>query len=142
MSLLPLETAIVARVQAQVQPLGLKTEAFPERPEDYHLTHPVGAVLVVYGGSTNGAVITEAPLSYERHIQSSLCLMLRGLRAPTGVYAVLEALRAALDGWTPDGYRRGRVVKDVFIGNNDGTWIYELTFEATTQVVRPITDWN
>lgn len=142
MTLQDQETAIIAKLEAQTGPLGIPTEPFPERPAEYRLTHPIGKVLVIYGGSTNGPEITSEPISFERDSSWSISLLLRGLRTPQGVYPILDALCLALDSWTPPGCRRARVLKVTFQGNNDGVWVYEITFEATDLVVRPITSWS
>ena len=142
MTIQDLEPLITAQVALGLVSFGIPVEAFPERPAEYRLTHPVGKVLVIYSGSNHGPEITEEPISYERVTSWTLALMVRGLKAPKGAYAALEAAVAAIDAWTPPGCRRARVTKDGFIANNDGVWIYEITFQATFLVVRPVSSWS
>ena len=142
MTIQDLEPLITAQLALGMAALGIPVEAFPERPAEYRLTHPIGKALVIYSGSTNGPEITDMPISYERETSWTLALMVRGLKVPKGAYAAVEAGIAAMDAWTPPGCRRARVAKDAFMGNNDGVWVYEITFQATFLVVRHVSSWS
>ena len=112
MTIQDLEPLITAQLALGMAALGIPVEAFPERPAEYRLTHPIGKALVIYSGSTNGPEITDMPISYERETSWTLALMVRGLKVPKGAYAAVEAGIAAMDAWTPPGCRRARVAKD------------------------------
>ena len=142
MTLQDLENMILGQLATTLTPFGIPVEPFPEKPAEYRMTHPIGKVLVIFSGFTNGPEITDAPHSHERNSAWSISLLLRGLRTPKGVYPVLEALGHALDPWTPPGCRRARSSKVTFMGNNEGVWVYDLTFEATDLVLYPITSWS
>ena len=45
----PIIDAVVEHLQAAIP--WVSVEAFPERPSEYQFIHPVGAILVGYGGS-------------------------------------------------------------------------------------------
>lgn len=49
MNVLPVIDAVVARLKEKLP--GLSVEYFPEKPAEYRLNHPVGALLVSYAGS-------------------------------------------------------------------------------------------
>jgi hypothetical protein len=125
-NVLALETDLVAKVQALMQPLGLKAEAYPDRPETYPFTHPVGVVLVLYRGSTYGPPKATDVMTQGRDLDYELTVLVRNLRSHQGAYPVLDALRGGLAGWMAPGAIQGaRLGRDGFQSRNEGgVWQY------------------
>lgn len=154
-----LETNIVARLSAaltlpdQAHPK-VEVRAWPDKPSNYRMTHPHGAVLVIYRGGpfTHGATAGQL-VTYEDIFE--LGLISRTLREPNapgdalgvGIYDLLETCRAALLGWTPpEASGAVRMIGVDFDGYVEGTWGYSqrLAVPQTTVANRhgPIGPWN
>ena len=128
-----LETALETQVRTLVTPLGLKVEVFPEAPDNYVLTHSIGAVLVVYKGSAYGEPRATDLVVQDREMDYELTILIRNLRKHQGAYAVLEALRVGLAGWMAPGANRGtRLVKDGFVNHQEGVWHWALGLRIPT----------
>lgn len=71
MNVLPVLDAVLARLREKLPQL--QVEYFPEKPAEYRLNHPVGALLLSYAGSRfdrpddTGAVIQSPDYPALRH---------------------------------------------------------------------------
>lgn len=71
MNVLPVLDAVLARLREKLPQL--QVEYFPEKPAEYRLNHPVGALLLSYAGSRfdrpddTGAVIPVSDYPALRH---------------------------------------------------------------------------
>ena len=128
--------AIVERL-AETLP-DLQVEPFPDAPEDYQLYHPVGAALVLYGGSKYGAPEGTGALLQERRAEIDIALLIRNLRGPAGANNHLDAIRLALAGWWPEGLGRSAALRptaDRFVSHDNGVWRFEISFTCAYPVV-------
>lgn len=124
-----LETRIVNRLKAKITDVAV--EGFPEKPSQYTLTHPKGALLVHYHGSAYGPNKATDIVHQDRRPQFEVTIVMRQLRAHGGAYGYLDLVRAALAGFKPiDGAKKMRVVRDQFISETDGIWQYAIRFET------------
>ena len=138
-----MEAALVQRVRQALTPAGaahpiVDVASWPDKPDSYRVSHPVGAVLVVYQGSA--VERAQGQLMPVQHT-FALRLLTRTLRHPStntdqaragsGTYQLLMACRLALTGWKPAADCDPMVVlRTGFADYVDGVWHHELT--ATT----------
>lgn len=125
MPVLPVIDALVAHLQTDFP--HFQVDYFPQKPAEFRLNHPTGALLVSYAGSrfdkpqALGAVIQTQTLS--------LCVtvVFRQLNGKQGALAVLDALRQTLGGLELPHCRRGLwLTRESFLGESQGLWQYAL----------------
>ncbi|WP_298438059.1 Gp37 family protein [Geobacter sp.] len=137
----PVEDAIIARLKAQLP--AILVQPYPDNPEIWEPTHPVGALLVRYSDGEyslprdTGVVVQERDLMFE----ITLALWsLRGKSGQGGLYSYLEAVRVALTGFVPPHCSRKMTpVAEEFVGRGGGLknksqrlWQYAITFKTST----------
>ena len=96
-------------------------EYFPEKPAEYRLNHPVGALLVSYAGSRFDKPNDIGAVLQTQTIQLCVTVVFRQLNGKRGAIDVLDAVRRI---W---------LTREVFIGEVKGLWQYALDF-ATESV--------
>jgi len=125
-----LESEIVARLAAKVA--ALPTQAYPDNPDTFSLMSKAGMILVHYGGSTYGPLLSTDPVVQERRTSWNIVIVVRNLREHTGAYEVLDAVRAAIIGWKPSDGDKAIPVKEEYINETSGIWQYGITIEIPT----------
>lgn len=132
MNVLPVIDAVVARLKETLP--GLSVEYFPEKPAEYRLNHPVGALLVSYAGSRFDKPDDIGAVIQPQTLQLCVTVVFRQLNGKRGAIDVLDILRRILGGYTPPHCRRRIwLTREVFIGEVNGLWQYALDF-ATESV--------
>jgi len=132
MNVLPVIDAVVTRLQEKLPTL--QVEYFPEKPADYRLNHPQGALLVSYTGSRFDRPNDIGAVIQSQTLQLCVTVVFRQLNGKTGAIAVLDVIRCILGGYTPPNCRRRIwLTREVFIGEVKGLWQYALDF-ATESV--------
>ncbi|MBP2844462.1 Gp37 family protein [Dickeya oryzae] len=127
MDVSPIVDAVVSRLREKLPTLHI--EYFPEKPADYRLNHPTGAVLVSYAGSRFGKPEDVGAMLQAQTVTFNATVVFRQLNGRHGAVAVLDVLRRVLCGYKPPGCNRKIwLVRDVFIGNVAGLWQYALDF--------------
>lgn len=132
-----IETAIVERL-VQALPK-LRVEPFPDDPDKYTLRHAHGAVLVGYRGGVYGAEEAGGPVVQPRRMEFDMTVLTRNLRDHGGAYGHVDAVRIALTGFRPAGWRKMVAVRERFLALRDGVWRYAITM-ATSGVVMEIAE--
>lgn len=133
---------VIAQTVAALIPVAgtkprLAVELYPDSPETYRLTHPVGALLVrqvgdVYeppqaSGMRSGGLTGQRARPQERVLVLRVTLMFRQLNGRDGITAVLDELKDALWGFMPEGSRGPlHFVGSEHIGVADGIWEHAL----------------
>jgi hypothetical protein len=138
-----LEQALLDRARTLVAPFGLVLEPFPEDPDAYTMTHPKGAVLVVYKGSTYGQALATDAMVQTRAMGFELVILVRNLRKHQGAYGVIDALRQGLAGWQPpQAGRAARITRDEFRGREGSVWQWAVAVEipALSIPIDPVED--
>jgi len=92
--------SIIERLQAEYGQQ-LDVAFFPQDPDNYHLAHPVGAVLVGYARSQFGGEQASDATWVERQLTLPLTLVFCQLHGADGVIGWLDRLRETLTGFTP-----------------------------------------
>jgi len=124
-----IQDAIIAKLTSALPELSV--EAFPEKPEEYELLHPLGAVLVQYDGSAYSANrIGNGGVSQVRTLRFSVVYLVRNLRDAAGCYDVLARGAEALVGLAiPGTVGAGTIVSESFNAETDGVWMYLQSYE-------------
>lgn len=107
----------------------LAVELFPEKPAQYRLNHPAGAILLAYGSSRFSDSAALDAVFQERNLVIPLTLVFRQLNGKAGVIAYLDRIRECLTGWVPPHCDSAcRPLDEQFIGQVSGLWQYTQRF--------------
>ncbi|KVJ19552.1 Gp37 family protein, partial [Enterobacter asburiae] len=121
MNVLPVIDAVVARLKEKLPTLAV--EYFPEKPAEYRLNHPKGALLVSYAGSRFDKPNDTSAVIQAQTIQLCVTVVFRQLNGKQGAVDVLDVVRRILGGYTPPNCRRRIwLTREVFIGEVKGLW--------------------
>ncbi len=133
-STLAIIDAVVARLRQKIPTLTV--EYFPESPAEYRVNHPRGALLVSYTGSQFEQPRDLTFVAQARTLRLSITVILRQLNGRGGAVDVLDAVRAALAGFTPPDCRRKLWAQsEQFLGETAGLWQYAVDFSTETMLV-------
>ncbi len=114
-----LASAIIARL-AQYLPF-VAVEDFPDDVNSYYLTHPKGALLVMYSASAGDGMKRERAFE--------VVAVSRGLQMAC---KMIEAARWILERWEPfTGATKFICEGDQFLQEDSGTWWYGSRFTLT-----------
>ena len=130
---LEIVVAIKGRLAAKLP--GLAVEYFPDRPDEYRLNHPKGALLVSYLGSRFGDVADIEIVAQERTAKFSVTVLLRQLNGNGGAIDVLDQVRLAVAGFRPPDCRKVWIVGERYLGESTGIWQYAVDFATETMLV-------
>lgn len=134
MNVLPVIDAVVNRLREKLPTLAV--EYFPEKPTEYRLNHPTGALLVSYAGSRFDKPNDTGAVIQSQTIQLCVSVVFRQLNGKEGAVAVLDVVRRLLGGYTPPNCRRRIwLTREVFIGEVKGLWQYALDFATESLFV-------
>lgn len=111
----------------------LSVELFPENPDQYRLNHPVGAVLIAYGGSNyKNLGSSNHYILQDRDVNVVITIVARHLN--TTLLDALDDVKNSLNGLQiVDAISLMNAVNDRFIGHHDGTWRHVINFSFTQQ---------
>ena len=124
--LLALEAALLTQLASA--DLGVTVEPYPDRPADYTLLDPLGAVLMVISGSRYSPSINGVQT---RNTRVVITVLVRNLSTHTGAYTLLDGVLNTLQGWQPDGWQPLAAISDQFVTEDAGVWQYDLVFETS-----------
>lgn len=144
-----LTDAVVERLKLQVP--AMKAEHFPDAPERFVWSKADKSLLVTYEGATYSPEPQSFdPLSLERTMDLGVTVITRGLRGKLGMASAIEDVRAALFGWEPTervdgadvpmGWSRLMPTAERFVGEDQGSWRFIISFRTTMPVVAPGTE--
>lgn len=137
----PIEDSILDRLKAKVP--GILVQPYPDNPEVWEPTHPVGALLVRFSDDDYSDSKDTDLVVQDRDLMWEITLAfwsLRGKAGQKGLYSYLEMVRTVLTGFTPpDCSAKMHPVSTEFItraaGNlknkNQRLWQYAITFKTT-----------
>ncbi|WP_114922254.1 Gp37 family protein [Neisseria elongata] len=130
----PIIDAVVEHLQAAIP--WVSVEAFPERPSEYQFIHPVGAILVGYGGSKFGNIEQLGRIAQQRDVRLMLTVFGSSLNADDGTLAILDETRLAMVGFAPPSCQPCHLISEEFLAEDAGAWQYQLVLQAETQQVK------
>ena len=114
------------------------TEGFPDKPSEFILLHPIGALLIHYQGSNYNNTESLGFINQENKKEFAITIVTRNLRANTGAYEYIDRLRNTLSGFKIDECTSLIPTKDYFISENNGIWQYGINFTLKTQNIQTI----
>jgi hypothetical protein len=91
------ETAIIDELKSVITDLVI--ESFPDKPDEYRVLSPKGAILVKYAGSKYQQPLYQHAIIQERKLAYEIYLLVRSLRRENGAYALLDTIRETLTGF-------------------------------------------
>ena len=107
-------------------------DGFPEKPQEFILLHPVGAVLVHYRGGNYTNLNSLGIISQTRGLSFAITVVTRNLRNNNGAYETLDKVKQYLCGYKINGCTKMIPQKEGFISETNGIWQYEIEFNLTT----------
>lgn len=139
MDLEAVENDIITRLKAQLNSPQPEIRSWPDNPRDYQVLDPQGAVLVRYLASNyqDPEANDEKTLVQERRIEYAVdCAQksLKRTKAHQGVYDLIEQVRQALSGYTPNSLADASIMwpgSDRWVQERGGIWLYTTTWVFT-----------
>ncbi len=125
--------AAVARLKVRLPQFAV--EHFPDRPSEYRLNHPKGALLVSYLGSQFDTTVDVTYMAQPRTVKLSVTVVLRQLNGRGGAVDVVDAVRQVLVGFRPPDCRKLRAVSEKFLGETAGLWQYAVDVACEAMIV-------
>jgi hypothetical protein len=111
---------------------------FPEKPSEFVLIHPIGAILVHYQGGNYSASQSLGYINQENKKEFSITIVTRDLRSNNGAYQTLDKVKSALTGFQIQGCSKLTPTKDGFVSEKSGIWQYAINFSLTTKQIEEI----
>lgn len=130
MNIREIENSIIERLKT-VFPEVL-VEGFPDKPSEFILLHPIGALLVHYQGSNYTNSEALGCIVQDNKKEFAITVVTRNLRFNQGAYEYIDNVKSALTGFQPDECSKLIPTKDYFISENSGIWQYGVNFSLTT----------
>ena len=133
MSIRNIENQIITKLHEEFS--DLLVQGFPEKPSEFILIHPIGAILVHYRGGSFSNTNALDIISQEKKMDFAITLVTRNLRSNNGTYELLDQIKRVLCGYKIDECSKLTPVKEGFLSENNGIWQYEITFTLSTPSV-------
>ena len=130
MNIREIENSIISKLKQNFSEV--LVEGFPDKPSEFILLHPVGALLVHYKGSNYSQSNAISFISQENKKEFSITVVTRNLRGNEGAYEFIDKVKSVLTGFEPDSCSKLMPSKDFFISENGGIWQYGINFTLTT----------
>lgn len=134
MNIRQIEDSIIEKLKKEFPEV--KVEGFPDKPSEFILLHPIGALLVHYQGSNYTASQALSFITQDNKKEFSVTIITRNLRSNNGAYEYLDKVKSVLTGFKIDECSQLMPTKDNFISENGGIWQYALNFTLTTQNIQ------
>ena len=138
MNIKEIENEIINRLKSKLSKF--QVEGFPERPQEFILLHPVGALLVHYRGGNYSNSNAIGVISQERKLEFAITVVTRNLRSNNGTYETLDRVKQILCGYKIHGCSKMTPTKENFISETNGIWQYEIGFNITTPSIEEMED--
>ena len=116
----------------------IMVQGFPDKPSEFILLHPLGALLVHYQGSNYTNTEALGFVTQENKKEFSITVVTRNLRSNYGAYEYIDKVKATLSGFSVDECTSLLPTKDYFISENKGIWQYGINFTLKTQNIQTI----
>jgi hypothetical protein len=117
--------AIKARLQQKMP--DVRVENYPDRPAEYRLNHPGGALLVGFRGTEPGNGDDRGGPQQGRRVRITVTVVTVSHRGPNGAMDRLDECRAALLAWSPKGplWPALEFGGESFLTENGAAWVFE-----------------
>lgn len=138
MNIREIENSIIEKLQQNFS--NFQVAGFPEKPSEYILLHPIGAILVHYRGSNYSGSKSIDIINQDKKMEFGVTVVTRNLRANEGAYETLDKIKTVLCGYKIIGCSKLTPTKENFISEANGIWQYELLFTLTTPSIEETED--
>ena len=130
MNIRAIENSIIMKLKTSFPEV--LVQGFPDKPSEFILLHPVGALLVHYQGGnyTNSNALSFVSQSNKKEF--SITVVTRNLRENEGAYEYIDKVKETLTGFKPYECSELIPTKDFFISENGGIWQYGINFTLNT----------
>ena len=98
----------------------------------YHLSHPIGTLLVSYQESEYDTTSDMSMIAQRRLFKAKITIIARKLNGPDGTNDIVDKVGRALLGFTAVDCEPAWLVKDQFIEESNGLWHHEIDFQVVT----------
>ena len=138
MTINEIENQIIEKIKSQIQDLHI--QGFPEKPSEFRLTHPKGAILVHYQGGNYSESKSLGYIVQDKKLEFSVTVVTKNLRSHEGSYFYLDKVRQILTGYRPDNCSKMQPIKEDFLSEDNGIWQYSINFILTTPTIEETED--
>lgn len=107
-------------------------QGFPEKPQEFILLHPIGAILVHYRGGNYSNLNAIGIISQDKGLNFAITVVTRNLRNNNGSYETLDKVKQYLCGYKIPECSKLTPNKESFISETNGIWQYEIEFTLST----------
>lgn len=125
------ENKIIEKLKEEISDLHI--EGFPDKPQNFNLIHPKGAILVHYQGGNYSPSKSSSSIVQEKKLEFVLTIITRNLRSNEGAYTYLDKVKETLTGHKIEGCSKMYPIKENFLAEDAGLWQYSISFSLTTQ---------
>lgn len=115
-------------------------QGFPEKPQEFILIHPVGAILVHYRGGNYSNLNSIGIISQDKGLNFAITVVTRNLRNNNGAYETLDKVKQVLCGYKIPECTKLTPNKEGFISETNGIWQYEISFTLSTPSIEEMED--
>nr|DAU52940.1 MAG TPA: tail completion protein [Caudoviricetes sp.] len=130
MNIREIENSIITKLKTEFPEI--LVEGFPDKPSEFILLHPIGALLIHYQGSNYSTTNALGFISQENKKGFSITVVTRNLRSNQGAYEYIDKVKEVLTGYQIDECSKLMPIRDNFISENGGIWQYGIDFTLTT----------
>ena len=136
MNIKEIETSIIEQLKTNFPEV--LVQGFPDKPSEFTLLHPTGALLVHYQGSNYANTEALGFVTQENKKEFSVTIVTRNLRSNNGAYEYIDKVKSFLSGFSIDECTSLLPTKDFFISENKGIWQYGINFTLKTQNIQAL----
>ena len=133
MHIAEVENQIIQKIRENIPELHV--EGFPDKPSEFRLTHPNGAILVHYQGGNYSEPKSLGYIIQDKKLEFSVSVVTRNLRSHEGAYFYIDKIREILTGYRPDNCSKMQPNKEAFLSEDTGIWQYTINFLLTTPTI-------
>lgn len=134
----PVLESLRAHLQAALPEVGV--ELFPDNPAAYRFIHPHAVILIQLQSGEFKALEDIGTVVQERQLFIHFTVMARSLHNDFGALAVLDSLRLAVVGFEPTDCTPIHLLKEQFVSEEAGTWMYALTARTETMQIEAVAE--
>lgn len=134
MNIREIENSIIEKLKTSFTEV--LVQGFPEKPSEFILLHPIGALLVHYQGSNYTNSESLGCIVQNNKKEFAITIVTRNLRNNQGAYEFIDNVKSILSGFQPDECSQLMPTKDYFISENGGIWQYGVNFTLTTNNIQ------
>lgn len=136
MNIREIENSIIEKLKTSFPEV--LVQGFPDKPSEFILLHPIGALLIHYQGSNYTSTNALGFVSQDNKKEFSITVVTRNLRSNKGAYEFIDGIKSVLTGFSPDGCSKLSPSKDFFISEKAGIWQYGVNFTLTTTNIQDL----